>query len=238
MIFVNYGGGGYVFFEHAQWNGLTVADLVFPCRYVEFAGLELYTVELDKLRIPGVLQRFSLTYLFLALMVTAFARVDDNQKAKHLSPFRDVLLYWPEWFLNFALLAVHIGITFALPVPGCPTGYLGPGGISEGGQYYNCTGGAAQYVDKMVLGDSHLYQHPTVKEDYKTKIPFDPEGILGIPTSIFLCFLGLQAGRIIVQYPSHKERIFRWTVYTIATFSCLDLVWSGDAGDEAKHRER
>jgi heparan-alpha-glucosaminide N-acetyltransferase len=30
MIFVNYGGGGYWFFEHADWNGLTVADLLFP----------------------------------------------------------------------------------------------------------------------------------------------------------------------------------------------------------------
>jgi len=30
MIFVNYGGGGYWFFDHSKWNGLTVADLVFP----------------------------------------------------------------------------------------------------------------------------------------------------------------------------------------------------------------
>lgn len=30
MIFVNYGGGKYWFFEHAEWNGLTVADLLFP----------------------------------------------------------------------------------------------------------------------------------------------------------------------------------------------------------------
>lgn len=30
MIFCNYGGGGYFFMEHAVWNGLTVADLVFP----------------------------------------------------------------------------------------------------------------------------------------------------------------------------------------------------------------
>lgn len=27
---VNYGGGGYYFFNHSSWNGLTVADLVFP----------------------------------------------------------------------------------------------------------------------------------------------------------------------------------------------------------------
>ena len=30
MIFVNLGGGGYFFFNHSTWNGLTVADLLFP----------------------------------------------------------------------------------------------------------------------------------------------------------------------------------------------------------------
>ncbi|XP_065842224.1 heparan-alpha-glucosaminide N-acetyltransferase-like [Oscarella lobularis] len=30
MIFVNYRGGDYWFFKHSKWNGLTVADLVFP----------------------------------------------------------------------------------------------------------------------------------------------------------------------------------------------------------------
>ena len=30
MIFVNYGGGDYWFFNHSRWNGVTVADLVFP----------------------------------------------------------------------------------------------------------------------------------------------------------------------------------------------------------------
>ncbi|CAH0760197.1 unnamed protein product [Diatraea saccharalis] len=30
MIFVNAGGGGYAIFSHSVWNGLTVADVVFP----------------------------------------------------------------------------------------------------------------------------------------------------------------------------------------------------------------
>ena len=30
MIFVNYGGGQYWFFNHSPWHGLTVADLVMP----------------------------------------------------------------------------------------------------------------------------------------------------------------------------------------------------------------
>lgn len=30
MILANYGAGHYNFLEHATWNGLNVADLVFP----------------------------------------------------------------------------------------------------------------------------------------------------------------------------------------------------------------
>ena len=30
MVFVNYGGGVFWFLQHAPWDGITVADLVFP----------------------------------------------------------------------------------------------------------------------------------------------------------------------------------------------------------------
>ena len=40
MIFVNYGGGGYWFFNHSVWDGLTVADLVFPW-FVWIMGVSL-----------------------------------------------------------------------------------------------------------------------------------------------------------------------------------------------------
>jgi len=30
MIFVNYQGGNYEFFNHSLWNGLTLADVIFP----------------------------------------------------------------------------------------------------------------------------------------------------------------------------------------------------------------
>ena len=41
-------------------------------------------------------------------------------------------------------------------------GYVGPGGIADGGLYSNCTGGAAGYIDRLIFG-SHMYQHPTCK---------------------------------------------------------------------------
>lgn len=30
MVFVNLGGGRYWFFEHAPWNGVTIADFILP----------------------------------------------------------------------------------------------------------------------------------------------------------------------------------------------------------------
>lgn len=30
MIFANYGSGGYAAFDHAIWNGLQLADVIFP----------------------------------------------------------------------------------------------------------------------------------------------------------------------------------------------------------------
>ena len=53
-----------------------------------------------------------------------------------------------------------------LPVPGCPTGYTGPGGIHNNSMNWDCIGGAAAYVDKLVLGETHIYKWPTAREIY------------------------------------------------------------------------
>ena len=74
------------------------------------------------------------------------------------------------------------------------SGYLGPGGplVGNNKEFENCTGGAANYIDRWILGDNHIYQHPTAKIIYQTEVPHDPEGILGSITSILITFLGLQ----------------------------------------------
>lgn len=41
------------------------------------------------------------------------------------------------------------------------SGYLGPGGLSDDGSHYTCTGGAAQLVDRTILSTYHMYQTPT-----------------------------------------------------------------------------
>ena len=36
-------------------------------------------------------------------------------------------------------------------------GYVGPGGLANGGTTYECTGGAAGYIDRLILTNNHLY---------------------------------------------------------------------------------
>lgn len=250
MVFVNYGGGRYWFFRHTSWNGLTVADLVFPWfvfimgtsialsinsllrsgsrRYsllkkVLWRSLQLFVIGVfiinpnycqgplswDSLRIPGVLQRLAWSYLVVACLdlLVARAHLEIITTDNWWSPVLDILLYWPSWLCILLLEVLWLCITFLLPVPDCPTGYLGPGGIGDMGLYANCTGGAAGYIDRWLLGEKHIYQTPSSRVIYATHMAYDPEGVLGSVNSILMAFLGLQAGKIILHYREHHTSI-------------------------------
>ncbi|XP_051865497.1 heparan-alpha-glucosaminide N-acetyltransferase isoform X2 [Pristis pectinata] len=250
MIFVNYGGGRYWFFKHESWNGLTIADLVFPwfvfimgtsialslnaalqvnrSRWKLLAKVAWRTAALvllgifiinpnyckgplswDTLRIPGVLQRLGLTYGVVAVLEILCGKGYPEGFAldNWWSPARDVLIYWPQWVFILLLECIWLCVTFLLPVPGCPRGYLGPGGIGDFGQFANCTGGAAGYIDRWVFGEDHIYQHPSCAILYKTTVPFDPENLLGLINSIVMAFLGLQAGKIFLIYKGQNKQI-------------------------------
>uniref|UniRef100_A0A8C4IJP5 Heparan-alpha-glucosaminide N-acetyltransferase n=1 Tax=Dicentrarchus labrax TaxID=13489 RepID=A0A8C4IJP5_DICLA len=246
MVFVNYGGGRYWFFRHESWNGLTVADLVFPwfvfimgtsialsinamlragstrrslLGKILWRSLQLFIIGVfiinpnycqgplfwNNLRIPGVLQRLAWSYLAVACLDLLDA---------WWSPGLDVLLYWPAWLCVLLLEMIWLFLTFALPVPGCPTGYLGPGGIGDMGLYANCTGGAAGFLDRWLLGENHIYQTPSSRVIYATHMPYDPEGVLGSINSILMAFLGLQAGKIILHYRDlHTSIMSRFLIW-------------------------
>nr|XP_055025730.1 heparan-alpha-glucosaminide N-acetyltransferase isoform X2 [Misgurnus anguillicaudatus] len=257
MVFVNYGGGGYWFFDHAPWNGLTVADLVMPwfvfvigtsvvlsfssmhrkgvprlqlIRKLSWRTLVLMLIGFcfinysprdgllswSWLRIPGVLQRLGFTYFVLALMQTFSPHREIPLKEHHWwNPVQDVVLYWPEWLFITLLEVMWLCVTFLLPVPNCPTGYLGAGGIGDDGQYPNCTGGAAAYIDRWLLGD-RIYWYPTCKALYHTTQPFDPEGVLGTINSIVMGFFGMQAGKILLFFRELNRSILtRFLVWAL-----------------------
>lgn len=65
----------------------------------------------------------------------------------YLIAIHDACLVWKLLFVLLASLSC--------------SGYLGPGGIGDFGQYQNCTGGAAGYIDRWLLKDNHIYQTPS-----------------------------------------------------------------------------
>ncbi|XP_035224290.1 heparan-alpha-glucosaminide N-acetyltransferase-like isoform X5 [Stegodyphus dumicola] len=175
------------------------------------------TVNLAELRIPGVLQRFSISYFVVATVHLFYASPEDIDQMSSLSPYRDLVPYGGEWLIMLTFLAIHILLMFFIHGPNCPPGYFGPGGMHDGGMYSQCTGGAAGYVDRVLLGNSHIYQKPSFKTIYHSTQPYDPEGILGFFTSIFLVFLGLQAGKILLTYKEWKARVIRWMFWAVIT---------------------
>ncbi|CAL8366505.1 unnamed protein product [Gadus morhua 'NCC'] len=266
MVFVNYGGGGYWFMEHAPWNGLTVADLVMPW-FVFIIGTSVVLafrsmrrkgvsrVQLLRkltwrtavllllgfcflnyspkdgplswswLRIPGVLQRLGFTYFVLSLMQTAWGQTSAPARAGWCwGRVQDLLPYWPEWLFILLLETLWLCLTFLLPVPGCPAGYLGAGGIGDHGLYPDCTGGAAGYIDRWVFGDN-MFRWPTCRELYRTTMPFDPEGILGTINSVVMGFMGMQAGKIFLCYRGDSvqilSRFLGWAVVLGASTAVL-----------------
>jgi len=257
MIFVNYGGGNYYFFNHSPWNGLTVADLVFPW-FIWIMGVSMVISiqsqlrnsiprskiirkilkrsfllvllglilnseggrnDLRSLRIPGVLQRFGISYLLVAIpeaLLTPREFTGEPDRG-NFGFMLDLTSAGWQWFLTFFAGGLHTAITFLLPVPDCPKGYLGPGGLAEHGEHFNCTGGAAMWVDVSIFGKDHIYQTPTSRPVFLGNTPHDPEGLLGTLNSLVLVWLGVAAGRVLLVHQTWQSRVKRWLAFSMLT---------------------
>lgn len=259
MIFVNYGGAGFAIWQHKAWDGITLADFVFPffifsmgcsiaisvrsqvklnaeqgLSFFHLAGqifrrsliLMLLGICLNSkwldynqanslagLRLTGVLQRFGVSYLVIALMYATeltlkkWMQAQSLSRVPYLSKVSAVLL---ELLTAANYLSIYVYFTFLFDFnsPTCPRGYLGPGGHTEAGRWSNCTGGAAAWLDHLILGQNHLYNDHEVKEIFKTQVSHDPEGILGYTTSILLTLIGFQCGKILIKRNlNHRQRL-------------------------------
>ncbi len=246
MVFVNYGGAGMWFFNHAPWNGLTVADILFPL-FVFIMGVSACVVHhrptitpdttaqrafrilrrsatlfilgsivsnvrpsFARWRVNGVLQYFSFAYL-----VNATALLILPNPSSATTSLNDVVAGAPHTLLTLALMVLYIAIQQLLPVPGCPTGYIGAGGLSDGGLYPDCAGGAHRWIDVALWGDSHIFRGPTCGPIFRCG-SYDPEGSLGAINAAALAGFGVQAGRIFAHFGDPKSRVKRLVMWGVA----------------------
>ncbi|PSN54633.1 Heparan-alpha-glucosaminide N-acetyltransferase [Blattella germanica] len=195
-------------------------------------GIILNTGGIEKtnfanLRIPGVLQRIGLSYFIVGSIETVFMKpMGSFEYGRYMVMVRDILDCWVQWIVILCITAAHVLLTFLLHVPGCPTGYLGPGGWHNHSSSPNCTGGAAGYIDRLVFGNNHIYQNPTSRKVFQSTVPYDPEGLLGTLSSVLLVFMGVQAGRVILTYHYTYQRITRWIGWAVFVVGILMVLIS------------
>ncbi|XP_019864996.1 heparan-alpha-glucosaminide N-acetyltransferase-like [Aethina tumida] len=89
MIFVNYGGGKYWFFQHSAWNGLTVADLIFPW-FLWLMGMSLSISLQSKLR-RAVPRRTLIVHVIRRFIILLLLGIVINSN-KNLSTIADIRL--------------------------------------------------------------------------------------------------------------------------------------------------
>ena len=182
MVLVNNPGtwrAVYAPLQHADWNGLTPTDVIFPFflfivgvatalsrptpgRIVRRAAI-IFTLGLvlnglpsfdwATIRIPGVLQRIAVCYL-----VAAFLFLTTRLRTQALVTAALLLGYWAAMTL--------------VPVPGHGAGDLGP------------EGNLAAWLDRAVLGP-HVLRLTRV---------YDPEGILSTVPAVATTLLAECAG--------------------------------------------
>jgi len=205
MVIVNNPGDWgqiYAPLEHAEWNGWTPTDLIFPF-FVFILGLSLtlskrsvqslpgifkraaiifgwgfllaYYVRFDlhRVRIPGVLARLALCSLFASLIYRQVLRVAEEARLH-------VVLA-----ISAVLLVTYWALLMFVPAPGGVAGDLTP------------SGNLGAWIDRTVIGTAHLWS---------TSKTWDPEGLFSTLPAIATALTGIAAGLILNGKRSQVEK--------------------------------
>eukprot|EP00051_Salpingoeca_urceolata_P028487 m.5838 g.5838 ORF g.5838 m.5838 type:complete len:511 (-) comp2480_c0_seq2:61-1593(-) len=175
-------------------------------------------MELHTLRLPSVLGRLGITYFVVAMLILLLPRriPAQLQQTSLVRALPEVAEFFWLWVVTLAVLIVYLCVVFGLDVPGCGRGYLGPGGLDKGGRFFNCTGGATGYVDRVVFTPNHLMDHgqPAAPCRALKCHSYDPMGLLGVIPSVLQTLLGFTSGRVLkTQAPERRiRRLVLWAV--------------------------
>ncbi|KAL7112564.1 hypothetical protein ACP275_04G010000 [Erythranthe tilingii] len=200
-----------------------------------------YGIDVEKIRVMGVLQRIAIGYLLASVLeiwlvnntvvnsAVAFVKRYSFQIGAGilLGLLYMVLLYGlhvPNWAFEISSLStilptslgansqtVHCGLRGSLEPP--------------------CN--AVGLIDRILLGEKHLYKRPVYRRTKECSVnspdygplppnspawclaPFDPEGILSSLMAAITCFVGLHYGHVLVHCKGHMQRIFFWLVSSL-----------------------
>jgi predicted acyltransferase len=205
MILVNNGGGKEIFspLQHSEWNGVSLADLVFPL-FLFMVGISTY-ISLRKFKF-----QWSVPLAKKILKRTCIILIIGWG------------IYWFEFcckgnFLPFDQLRIP-GVLHRIAISYCIVAVLA---VSINHKWFPWVAGALlvvyafilwlgngyamnstnilSVVDRYVFGEAHLYH----------KSPIDPEGLLGVIPSVAHTMIGFCFGKIMMSEKNLKDKMLQ-----------------------------
>ena len=229
MVIVNNPGDwGHVYppLLHAQWNGCTPTDLIFPFflfivgvsitlsrgtmgdpwsivkRALVIFGLGMVLAlyprwDVSVVRIPGVLQRIAVCYFVAAFLFRWTTPTHGNDDARRRAHGRTLALW------SAALTLGYWGVMTLVPVPGGAAGDLTP------------AGNLGAYIDRTIFGNHLWVQSKT----------WDPEGLLSTVPALATTLVGGVAGLWLGSRASGARKAL-WMVAAGVAAVGIGLAWS------------
>lgn len=222
MIIVNSPGNNnsFIWLEHANWHGCTLADLVFPF-FILIAGASA-VISLSRAQQKGLLpasllykvSKRTLVLFGLGVLLNAFPHFDFSSlrimgvlQRIALCYFFSSLFYLTtskntQLVVLSALLIGYALLMFFFPVPG-----FGSGDLTKAGN-------AAAYLDGLLIPTAHLYHGG-----------FDPEGLLTTLPAIATALLGNCLGYLLLS-PRVKTKTTLYLLLSGLSLLGLGGFWS------------
>ncbi|MBN1300201.1 MAG: DUF5009 domain-containing protein [Melioribacteraceae bacterium] len=205
MILVNNPGSWeYVYdpLEHAEWNGCTPTDLIFPF-FLFIVGISI-TFSLkkrmergdDRRKLLGSILRRSVILFLLGLIITGFPSYELSSIRIPGVLQRIAVVYLvasiiflkyqvkTQMIISFVILVSYWLAMTLIPTPGTGSVLLEPGA------------NLAAWIDRQILG-SHLWEYTET---------WDPEGILSTFPAITTTFIGIFTGALLGSDKSNTEK--------------------------------
>ena len=224
MILVNNPGGSeyYDFLQHASWNGLTFADIVFPLFVfivgvsIPFAFANKFEQGMNKKGLLIRVVRHTIILFVLGIFVSGFPFGFDPATFRIMGVLQRIalcclfaslvfLFVKSRWriIVTLAIPIVYWVLMTFVPVPG-----FGPGVLTENG---NLSG----YMDRVLLG-GHIYAYTGT---------YDPEGVLSTLPAIATALIGVLAGLCLKSDSKPKAKTVKLLFFGSISLA-IGFVWN------------
>lgn len=218
MIVVNTPGSGaipYAPLEHAQWNGCTLTDLVFPSflfavgNAMPFAAKKFQNVS-EKIFLLKVFKRAVLIFVvgYLLAWYTTMHFVNGHiafapfTQTRIMAVLQRIAICYCITALLFRYCSSYTVIVFSILI--LFIYWLVLYGFGDAHSQFSVEGNAVRKLDLAVLGEQHMYR--------ERGVVFDPEGLLSTLPATVNVIAGYFAGTFIIQKSKTYETVAKLAV--------------------------